>query len=312
MKSYLPRTSPHTKFLSLFSGSIAGAGWMLLACLMFTLLAVTIRYAGKHLAVQEIVFYRNLIAVISSGYVLYRSKITPFTPQWKWALLLGVAAAFSNWTYGYGLVHLPFSTANALNYTHPLFMAILGILIFKSRIDKAILISLGIAFAGVLLLLQPKSLPPEQWQPGLIALFSGASAGLLNLLVHYLGFKGEPSSRIVFYFSLVACTAMLFITLNNDGFHPITGVIWIYIPLLGFFSTSAQFLLVRAFQDGHPNITSLFSYSTVLYAVILDLLIFQKQHFNPWSAAGIALIIGGGLVVTWLNPGKKKTIQPKD
>ncbi|MES2206555.1 MAG: DMT family transporter [Pseudomonadota bacterium] len=290
---------PKKKF---FHGSAAGAGWMLLACILYTLLSITIKQAGQHFSLPEIMFYRNIFTALFGGYLMFKQKHNIITPYWKLAIILGLLAASSNLTYGYGLIHLPFSLANTLNYTHPIFLALFGVLFLKLPITSATKLTLLCSFFGVVLLLQPKSLPSEQWIAGCVALFSGFLAGFLNLTIYRLNVLGEPSARVMGYFGTIAAFITAMIVLQQGGFTPLLGNMWIYALLLGALSAGAQWFLVRSFQSGDPAITSLFSYSTILYSVILDITLFHKNALNAWSYSGIALILASGLIITWFNP----------
>ncbi len=287
---------------SFFHGSAAGAGWMLLACILYTLLSITIKHAGQYFSLPEIMFYRNSFTAIFAGYLMLRQKHSILTPHWKLAVILGLLAATSNLTYGYGLIHLPFSLANTLNYTHPIFLALFGVVFLKLPITSATKLTLLCSFIGVTLLLQPKSLPPEQWIAGCVALFSGFLAGFLNLTIYRLNVLGEPSARVMGYFGTIAMFITAIIVLQQGSFTPLQGPMWLYALLLGITSAGAQWFLVRSFQSGDPAITSLFSYSTILYSVILDITLFHKNALNAWSYSGIALIITSGLIITWFNP----------
>jgi drug/metabolite transporter (DMT)-like permease len=287
-----------------FSGALAGAGWMLLACMLFTTIAVIVRLASRELSIFEIVFYRNIVSVCYASILMFKRAVTPYTSHWGLALVLAIAGTSSNLTYGYGLAHLPFSTANALNYTAPIFMALTGFILFRLPVQKAVLVAFFFAFLGVVLLLQPKSLPVEQWGAGFIALYSGIMAGLFNLMMYRLGGLGEPPFRLLFFVSSFAVFMTGLTVINTTHFHSPHGVIWLYIILLGVFTATSQLVLIKAFRKGEPHITNLFSYSTIVYSVFLDIFVFQKKQFNVLSGLGIALILGGGLMVSWLNRPK--------
>ena len=140
----------------------------------------------------------------------------------------------------YTLGKLPFGTNMTLIYTTPLFMAanfwILAI-IRHERAPWALILSIVAGFAGITIVLQP-SFHSEDLIPALICL----SVALVDLAVYWqmkeLGRLGEPSWRIVFYFTVFGSVfgfagAWLF----EGGMHLPTGTTLLGILGMGLCAT---------------------------------------------------------------------------
>jgi drug/metabolite transporter (DMT)-like permease len=104
--------------------------------------------------------------------------------------------------YFFALAILPLATAVTLNYTSPLFVAVLLAWWLRERVGKSLFAAVGLGFIGVILLLQP-TLQPEQWAGALAGLGSGLIASLAYINVRELGRAGEPEARTVLWFSLI-------------------------------------------------------------------------------------------------------------
>ena len=85
----------------------------------------------------------------------------------------GVAGFVSLFMFFYALTALPVATAMTLNYSSPLFLAILLTVLARERPGAKLVGTVLLGFAGVVLLLQP-TFAADQWRAGLIGLVSGA------------------------------------------------------------------------------------------------------------------------------------------
>jgi S-adenosylmethionine uptake transporter len=107
----------------------------------------------------------------------------------------------------YALTHLPLSTAVTLNYTSSLFFSLICVVKLKDKLSRPAALALGLGFLGIVLLLRP-TFSSDQWLAGVVGLLSGVSAGFAVFQVRELGQMGEPSWRVVFWFSpLPVCLA---------------------------------------------------------------------------------------------------------
>ena len=194
---------------------------------------------------------------------------------------------------------LPLATAVTLNYTSPLFLIVLTMLVFKERFHAPLAFAIALGFSGMVLLLQP-ALERDQIIPGLIGLISGLFAGIAMLNVRQLGVMGEPEWRVVFYFSLIASLvsgcAMLLGTI-----HPVSATGLLILIGLGSSATLAQLAMTRAYRTGKTQVVGSLSYSTVVFASLFGMILWgEALPLTGWM--GMALIIAGGMLSLKLAP----------
>ena len=99
--------------------------WMIVASLLFACMGVCVKLGSAHLSTGELVFYRGLIGLLMMA-VLLRVQGIPFaTPHWKLQLSRGLSGTVALMCYFFALGILPLATAVTLNYTSPIFVALI-------------------------------------------------------------------------------------------------------------------------------------------------------------------------------------------
>jgi drug/metabolite transporter (DMT)-like permease len=276
-----------------------GALWMLVAGFLFACMGVLVKLGAEYFSNIELVFYRCLIGLIVIYAIMRQRGGTLATPHWASHLWRGVSGSIALLLFFYCITVLPLATAVTLNYTSPLFLTVLMMLVVKERFHAPLSVAIALGFVGMVLLLHP-TLERNQIVPGLLGLISGFFAGIAMLNVRELGRSGEPAWRIVFYFSLIATlisgVAMLF-----DTVHPVTLSSLPILLGLGSSATLAQLALTRAYSTGKTLVASSLSYSAVVFATIFGILLWHET-LSLGSWLGMALIIASGVASLKLAP----------
>ncbi len=270
-----------------------GALWMLVAGLLFACMGVFVKLGASHFSNIELVFYRSFIGLFVVYALIKQQRGSLRTPYWRGHLWRGLSGSIALMLFFYCITVLPLATAITLNYTSPLFLTILTMWIFRERFHLPLVSAILLGFIGTVLLLHP-TLEKEQIIPGLMGLISGLLAGVAMFNVRQLGAAGEPEWRVVFYFSLIASVFGGVGMLLTDV-HSITRD---SIPLLlglGVSATLAQLALTRAYTTGSTLVASTLSYSTIVFASLFGIFLWQETlPVEGWL--GIALIISSGVL----------------
>jgi S-adenosylmethionine uptake transporter len=230
-----------------------------------------------------------------------------------WRALIGVLS-LSAWFYA--IAHLPLATAMTLNYMSGVWVAafIVGGAVLYGHPERQgpLLASVLASFAGVIMILRP-TLDQNQLFAGLVGLLSGVGAALAYLQVTALGKMGEPEARTVFYFALCTAVVGLASTLI-DGFTPWAQVTWqaaAWLVPIGVLASLGQWCMTRAYSRGPTMLVANLQYSGIVFAAVYGLVLFGDQiALVGW--AGIALIVGSGLVATVLRSRMALTAPAQD
>ena len=276
-----------------------GALWMLVAGFLFASMGVLVKLGAEYFSNIELVFYRCLIGLIVIYAIMRQRGGTLATPNWASHLWRGVSGSIALLLFFYCITVLPLATAVTLNYTSPLFLTVLMMLVVKERFHAPLTVAIALGFVGMVLLLHP-TLERNQIVPGVLGLISGFFAGIAMLNVRELGRSGEPAWRIVFYFSLIA-TLISGIAMLFDTVHPVTLNSLPILLGLGSSATLAQLALTRAYSTGKTLVASSLSYSAVVFATIFGVLLWgETLSLGSWL--GMALIIASGVASLKLAP----------
>lgn len=280
-----------------------GSNWMLLAGASFALMGVWVKLAAEWFSSVELVFYRSLfgLLVVLGMLTLHRgprAMTRVFGPHLKLHLRRGVVGFIALATFFYSLTVLPMSVAITLNYTSPLFLTLMMPLWLKESIRPAQYAAVALGFTGVVLLLRPWEAHGDL-TAGLIGLFSGLMAGVAYVHVRALGQLQEPEWRTVFWFAAVASVGAALLA-SVQGWH---GDILPHLHLLfvlGLTATVGQLAMTRAYRRGQTAVVAAFSYSTVIFSSLLDVIIW-KEDIAATAWAGMAITVVAGVWAAMLN-----------
>ena len=282
-----------------------GSLWMLVAALGFAIMGALVKIGAQKFSAAELVFYRSLFGLVSIWLFIALQKLplaTPYLGKHMTRALVGFAALV---LFFYAIAHLPLATAITLNYTSPLFLAVLMPFFLHEKPRKILLLALAIGFIGVSLLLKP-TIDQDNWFAGLMGLLSGIGAALAYVHVKQLGQVNEPDWRTVFYFTLVSTIGaglwMLF-----DSFQQITWQDLLVLCGLGLSATIAQLAMTRAYRTGDTLVVASLAYVTILLASLFGILLWGEHlSFDAWLAIGL-IILSGMISIRSSQPAQANT-----
>ncbi len=285
--------------------------WMLVAGLLYTLLAICIKLCVDTYSVYEVVFYRSFFGLFLALFLLRKNHICIRTHVGALHLGRNLLSVINLCLGAYVVWLLPLSMAQILNYTGPLFLAALVVAeraAKKEKIEKGLLIALALGFVGVLLIVRPDAASASLWAM-FLGLIVGATSGSSDWVVTQLAQKGEPSERILFWF-LVMCLLVGFVgTLLRGGFHTLTAEGLALLFGVGFFGTTGQYAMTHALKHGEALVNSVFQYSGVLFTVIAGVAFFGDK-LDFLTLIGVVVICASGIMSTIVTLLSKRSKTP--
>jgi drug/metabolite transporter (DMT)-like permease len=122
------------------------SSWMLVAGFLFATMGVFVKLGSAQFGAAELAFYRSLVTFVAMLGLLgaRRGRGTLRTRYFGMHLLRAVVGSVSLIGYFYAITELPLATAQTLNYTSPLFLAIGTVVVlgerFSGRLVAAIVV----------------------------------------------------------------------------------------------------------------------------------------------------------------------------
>lgn len=268
-----------------------GALWMVVAGLLFSLMGVFVKLGAQQFSTAELVFYRSLFGLAAIYAIVRLRGGSVRSRNWRLHLWRGLSGFTALMLFFHALSHLPLGMAMTLNYTSPLFLVLMTVLVLGERPHWRLIAAILVGFLGVALLLRP-SFEAGQLETGLLGLASGFFAGIAYLNVKELGRVGEPEWRVVFYFTLIS-------SLGGGAWmtlHPFHAVTWNNIGLLaalGGTATLAQLAMTRAYAVGHTLTVASLAYSAVVFSALLGIAVWgEVPSATGWLGMGIVILAG--------------------
>jgi drug/metabolite transporter (DMT)-like permease len=268
---------------------------MIVAGFLFATMAVFVKLASEHFGAAEMAMYRSLFSLVFVMAVARMTKGATLRTRFLGGhVMRGFVGSVSLIGYFYAITKLPVATANTLNYTSPIFLAIATTVVLGERFSNWLLVAIVTGFCGVALLLRPTFAAGTEG-PAAIGLLSGVFSSWAYLSVRKLGRLGEPDWRVLFYFALVATILCAAWNAMTGTFHALTlANAWLLLALGGC-GTLAQLAMTRAYRTGNTLVVGAFSYTTILFTTIFTLVIWGGG-IGWMEIAGMAVIAASGVL----------------
>nr|WP_283771071.1 DMT family transporter [Roseococcus pinisoli] len=270
-----------------------GALLMLAATALFTIMGALIKLIGDRVHFFEIMFFRSLFAMPVVLAIVLRmgnpQLATKRLPAHVLRALTGAAAMACSF---YSLTLLPFAEQTALTYTTPIFATLLAIPFLGEKVGVHRFSAVGLGFVGVLVIALGQGAFGGQVDPWIaigmgLATIHGLFSASSTLLVRTLS-GTERSTTIVIWQSLLT-TALTALALPFVWTTPSWETFLVLIAIGGVGGV-AQVMLTEAYASAQVSSLGAYSYTGILWAVVIGWLFFGEQPGWP-------TFLGAGLIV---------------
>ncbi|GAB4381244.1 MAG: DMT family transporter [Calditrichia bacterium] len=250
------------------------------------MMAAAVKALQQKIPSQEIVLARSLFMVVATSIFLIHSHLSFWGNNKKLLFLRGFFGFLGLSAFFYTLTTIPIADSVVIQYTSPIFTALLAIVILKEKTNKKQWMAFVLAFIGVVLVIKPGF--SLTFIPAFIGLCGACSSGVAYNLVRKLR-ESEHPMNIIFYLPAVSIPLSLPGAISD--FVLPSGEQWIWLILIGAFTFVAQiFLTIGLHREKAAKATTV-SYITVVFSILWGL-IFWKEIPDSYSLSGAILILG--------------------
>jgi drug/metabolite transporter (DMT)-like permease len=274
--------------------SRAARGFLLalLAGVVFQCLNVTVKALVHELPPMQVAWMRWITGILCiTPFALAAGRGAIHTRDLR---LHGLRAIFhsSGYALWYSAVgFIPLATTAALSFTGPLFVTVGAALFLGERVYGGRWMGVLAGFAGVLVILRPGLVEPNQG-----ALMMLASVPLIagsNLVAKVVAGRDTPV-QVVFWQTMLA--AILFAPFGLWFWQETSATHWVLALLAGFFGTLGYFLITWAFRLLDISAVQPLAFLGIVWASLFDIVIFGRTA-DAWTYVGAAIVVAASTAI---------------
>lgn len=276
---------------------------MIAASFLFGIMTAFAKLACQTFSSAEVVFFRSLAGTLIMGVLLIRDRESFIGKEPRLLFLRGLFGFIALAMNFYGISQLNLGTAVILNFTSPIFVAIIAGFYLKEKISFRLWLLTIVCFSGVYLLVGPQF--SFNSFPIMIGLISGVMSALAYVTIS-IAAKDESSYLIIFYFSFISMVGAIPL-MWNDFKIPI-GSEWIGILGVGLTASTAQIFLTKSVRQAPASVVCPFSYLTPIFS-FLSGIIFWNEALTGRMVLGAVFVISSGVLIYILEKTKEPAVE---
>jgi drug/metabolite transporter (DMT)-like permease len=227
--------------------------------------------------------------------LLLARRMRDLVPR-RWPMHLLRAALYVTTLVGfiYAIRALSLANAYAVFLSAPLLVAALSAPLLKEQVSWRHWIAILLGLAGVLVMLRPSA--SGMASLGALAAFVGACAYALNAIAVRVLTRTDTTVSVVFW--TISLMTVLAAVLAAPGWVPIQPAHWKLLVALGLLAATAQYLFTEAFRSAPPAVVAPFEYTSLLWGIAIDRLVWQVLP-SARVCLGGSIVIASGLYLFW-------------
>lgn len=278
-----------------------GVRQMITASLFFSMMNLLVKFV-PHLPALELVFFRCLISLVITLYLIRREKLSIWGKRKGVLILRGVFGITALTMFFTTLQHMPMASAVTIQYLSPIFTSLFGIAILSEKVKPIQWLFFLISFAGVLVV-KGFDTNISLWM-FCLGLGGAVFSGLAYNCVRVLKTTDHPYV-VVLYFPLIG----LPITGAYSATHWVQpqGWDWLVILGIGVFTQIAQVRMTKALQSERIAKVSSVRYLGLMYALFFGYVFFDETY--SWQSLMGMLLVVAGVVLSILYKRKSNAVS---
>ena len=285
--------SNSTKSQFLTDRPLVAIGLFSVAMMIFSSTDGAAKYLSSDITPQQIIFLRYVIVLILILlFCICRGQRNLFkTAQPKLQILRGLLLAVCSLIFCFALKHLPLELCAAISFVSPLFVTALSIPLLGERVGLRRWIAVLIGLLSVLIILRPGGV---SFQLAMLLPLGASLCWATGLTLTRLMRDREQALTVLAWSSLVGVVALS--PLVWSVWQMPNSSQWTILILLGVFNGLGQYLVIRAFMLASASLLAPFSYSIIIWSMLIGLIVFNSFP-DGITLVGTAILIAAGLYI---------------
>lgn len=267
---------------------VKAIAWMGGALLSFTLMAVSVRELSSGMHAFEMLFIRSAIGVAILTAIVWATGWQALRTGRVGGHFLRNIVHFAGQTFWiFGITLLPLATVSAIEFTTPIWGAILAVAVLGERMNRGRWVALALGFVGILVILRPGVATVSTG--AMIMVACAVCFGATNVITKWLTHSERPLG-ILFYMvlmqTLFGAVASIFV------WTPVEAGDWPWLALLGVTGLTAHYSLTSALSMADASFVMPFEFLRLPLVAGIGFLLYAEAT-EPATFLGALLIFSG-------------------
>jgi len=255
-------------------------------------MAIAGRELSTELTTFQILFFRSAVGLVAVSILLQRAGWTRVrTRVFGTHLIRNIAHFGGQYGWFYGLARIPLTEVFAIEFTMPIWTALLATLLLGEKMNRLRSLAVGVGFIGVLVILRPGLAAVS---PAALAVLASAAAYAASHVFTKRMSATETPLTILFYMTVIQLPLALIPSLPNWVWP--SAPLWPWVLVVALTALTAHYCLARAFRLADATVVVPMDFMRLPLIALLGLVLYGEA-LKVWVVVGAAII----LVAAWLN-----------
>ncbi len=265
--------------------ALRGALWMVGALVSFSIMALSVRELLHGIGSFEILFIRSFMSLAFLLLLLPRRGLTPLrTRHFGLHLLRNVFHFGGQYAWVYAISLLPLATVFAIEFTMPVWAALLAMLFLGERLNQGRVVMLALGIVGVFVMLRPGM---AVIQPAALVMLLGAFA-YASTMIATKRLSGQDSAfAILFYMAVIQLPLGLIPALPQWVWPGMRDLPWVIA--LGVVGLTAHYCMTRAFRIADAMVVVPIDFLRLPLIAVVGMLFYGER-------LELSIMLGAGVI----------------
>jgi drug/metabolite transporter (DMT)-like permease len=270
------------------SATLRAVLWMAGTLLSFCAMAIAVRELLASYGAFQILFLRALVGLVMVLVVLPRFGLQAIrTRRLRIHVVRNVLHFGGQLAWVYALSVLTLATVFAIEFTMPVWTAVLAALLLGERMNRGRAMMLASGIAGILIILRPGL---EVVQPGALVMLLGSLAYATTMITTKQLSGSDTPLALLFYMSLIQIPLALVPALPRWVTPALADAPWILC--LGIAGFTAHYCMARAFRLADATVVVPLDFLRLPLIAVVGML-FYAEPLQPAVLLGAAVMCCG-------------------
>jgi len=266
--------------------------WMFATIVSFLLMGIAGRELSAEVGPAQVVAFRNIVCLIILAvlFTVYGWRLARSAKPLR-HLVRNTIHFASQFGWFYAIAHIPIAEVFAIEFTTPIWTALLAVLFLGERLNPARIGAVVLGFTGVLIILRPGAAVIDA--AALAALAAAFGYALTYAFTKDLVITDRPLTILLW---MNAVQLPLGLAVTGAGWVWPSSTLWPWVMVIGLVGLSSHYCLSRALAYGDTTVVIPIDFLRLPLAAVVAWMLY-RETVNVYVFVGAAIIFAG----VWLN-----------